>query len=142
MADKAIIGYGATFERGTGSPLAFTEVARVVELGAPNISRDAVETTHLKSTSRYKEFIAGMRDGGEVSLTIVYNPENATHTSLKTDFDSNELGEYRVTIPSDTNYEWTFQGLITSMETPLPMDDKVTQAITIKVTGVVTFASA
>ena len=137
--DKEIIGHGTTFERGTGSPLSYTEIARVTEISPPSLSRDPVDVTHLKSTDRWKEFIAGMRDGGEVSLTLVYNPENSTQDLLMDDFNSNDRQDYRVKFPNDQAHAWDFEGIVTAIETAVPMEDKVSQTITIKVSGKPTF---
>lgn len=143
MADTAFIGYGSTFERGVGSPTpVWTELARVTEINAPSLSRETADVTHLKSTDRYREFIGAMRDGGEVSFTLIYNPANTTHQSLMTDFEGNVAVDYRITFSDDDAYRWTFQGFITGLETPIAMEDKVSQSVTIKITGKPTLAAS
>jgi hypothetical protein len=139
--DKAFIGYGTTFERGSGSPLGYDEIARVSEITPPGVSRDAVDVTHLKSADRYKEFISGMRDGGEVTFTIIYNPEETTHALLEGDLADDELHPYRVKFPNDLAHAWDFNGFITGFKPAAPMADKVTAAVTVRISGKPTFAA-
>ncbi|ULQ45872.1 phage tail tube protein [Flagellatimonas centrodinii] len=142
MADTAFIGYGSIFERGVGSPLVYAEIARVTEINPPSLSRETSDVTHLKSTDRYKEFIGAMRDAGEVSFTLIYNPANTTHQSLMTDYEANAAVDYRITFSDDDTWQWSFKGFVTGLETPITMEDKVTQSITIKITGKPTLAAS
>ena len=58
MAD---IGYDSSFGIYDGTS-AYDLVAEVTASQVPGFTRDTVETTHLKSTDAYQEFIAGLKD--------------------------------------------------------------------------------
>ena len=68
MASGAISGIGAIFQRWSGSSwVAFAEVNSITP---PNPTRETIDVTSLDSSDGYKEFIASIRDGGTVSLSM------------------------------------------------------------------------
>ena len=71
----AQIAYGATFGIWNGS--AYVNVAEITNVSPPQYSRDAVETTHMLSTNKYRTFIPGLLDAGEASLTLNYDASAA-----------------------------------------------------------------
>lgn len=131
----AEIGYGVVMERGDGgSPESWTKIGEVTDPDFPTLSRDAVEATHTESTSRYREFISGLRDGGELSPTLHLDTGATAYDDLITDYESDATVHYRVKSP-DGNEAWDFQGLITNIEHDVPLDDRMTVTVTFKVSG-------
>jgi hypothetical protein len=57
----------------------FTELAQVKDISGPSMSRDTIDVTNHQSPSGFAEFLAGLADGGEVTFTIEYDPEDPTH---------------------------------------------------------------
>lgn len=112
-------------------------IFEVVDLGGPSLSRDAVEKTHHKSPNRWREFIKGLKDGGEISITIQYDPQNATHAysaGLLADFANDTSNPtYSVVFPDGTT--WTLPGFVTGFEPAPELDDMFTADVTIKVAG-------
>jgi hypothetical protein len=82
------------------------------------------------------EFIGGLKDGGEISLDINYDPDESTH-DLDDDFDDTEARNYRIVILPDTadEHTWTIKGIMTKLGDEFPYDDKMARSMTIKVTG-------
>ncbi|HKJ75399.1 MAG TPA: phage tail tube protein [Alphaproteobacteria bacterium] len=131
----AQIGHGIAIERGdSASPETWTSIGNITDPDYPTLSRDAVETTHTQSTSKYREFIGGLRDGGEVAPTIELDPGDTTYSSLVSDFESDSAVHYRVKSP-DEGEAWDFMGLITNMEHDVSIDDENTVTVTFKITG-------
>lgn len=134
MAD-ADIGHGIVLQRGDGgSPTeTFTTICEVREPGLPMLARDSVERTHTASTDRYKEFIPGERDGGEVSMTAVYDPGDSGITALYGDFNDDTIHNYKAVKSGE--WEWAFSGFLTGMEPSTPRADLSEITLTFKVTG-------
>ena len=75
MTTNARIGYGTLFQTGNGAvPEVFTTLAEVTNITPPKMSRDTVDATHEESPGAWREFIAGLKDGGDVSLDLNFIP--------------------------------------------------------------------
>jgi predicted secreted protein len=96
MPSAAISGVGTHFQRATAdtSDPTFASIAEVNSISGPSLSRDTIDVTSLDSTSGYREFIGGFRDGGEVSLEMNFTKDG--FTDMKTDFESASLWDYRI----------------------------------------------
>lgn len=135
MAIEPSIGYGADFQRsddGTSGGT-FATVGQIIDLTPPSISRDAVETTHMASTERWREFIGGLKDAGEASIEINFDPGDATAASFLTDINTNTAGYYKIVFPDTTS--WGFAAIATGFEPGAPIDDRMTATFTVKLTG-------
>ena len=130
----AQIGYGASFNRGDGnSPTVYNSIGEVLSINGPGMGRDPVETTHMTSTERWRTFIGGLKDGGEVSLDLNFDPGAAANTSLLSDLNTNTAQDYQVAW-SDGSL-WTFSALLTAYEPTAPIDDRMTATATFKISG-------
>ena len=109
----------------------------VTSISAPSVSISTIEATDLDST--WKTFIAGLRDGGDVTFELNYNPSGADHQALLADIGG---GGKDFTITWSDLKTTTGNGIITSFTTTAGMDDKLTASVTLKVTGAVTFPVA
>jgi len=138
MAEStAFDGYGIIFGIGDGtSSESFVDVAEIIDVSGPGFSRDTIDVSHSGSPNHYREFIAGFKDGGEVTLTM--NMTQADYTSFLAKFDSDAANNFKITIP-DSNFTTLptilFSGIVTGVETEYSIEDKVTANVTIKVTG-------
>lgn len=148
MSD-AIDGTGVILKLGDGATPTevFTAVAELVDINGPGIKRDARETTHHQSTDKFREFKPGLKDGGEVGLTVNLLPGNATHGTasggLLESINDDELHNWKVVLPEDdagATYDWSFAGFLTSFDVKYPKGDNMTADITIKVSGKPTLA--
>lgn len=130
-ASNAKIGLGARFGI-LGSGGAYAYIAEVVSVTPPGWTRDAVDVTHLGSDDGAKEFIAGLVDGGEASITINYlpgatGPLMAAFTAARDDF--------RVLFPGGA-VAIDFAGVVTGFEIgDLAAGDKISATFTVKPSG-------
>lgn len=125
----ATIGYGALF--GIFNGTTYVAVAELLKVTPPQYSRDAVETTHMQSTGRYREFIPGMLNGGEVTLEISFTPSAAD--VILAALENNSLGSFRITHQSGITV--TFSAVPTNYNPGLTIDDRNTASVTLKVSG-------
>jgi len=129
--------FGTLFKRGDGgSPEMFTTIANVTSISGPSRSRETIDVTAHDSEDGWMEFIGGLKDGGEVSLEINYDPGEATH-DLDDDFDDVDPRNYQIVILPDTEdeYTWTFGGVLTELSDEFPYDDKMSRSMTVKISG-------
>jgi predicted secreted protein len=135
MTTEAMIGHGSDFQRSSDgtSGGAFATVGEVLDITPPSLAKDAVDATHMASPDRWREFIAGLKDGGEVSLELSFIPGNASTTAALSDINSNSAGYYKIVFPDAT--EWGFAAIATGFEAGDPLDDKMTATLTYKLTG-------
>lgn len=114
-------------------------IGQVRDISGPGLSRDAIEVTSRDSTSIWREFIKGLKDGGEVGFDIVFDPDLATHASatgiLKDLTDDSTIASWIVTFPDTTPTTWTFDGILTAFEPKMPMDGELSADVTVKVSG-------
>lgn len=136
------IGHGSLFEVNdtTQSPDAWVKVAEVVNITPPNFSRDAVDATHTESEDGWREFIPGLKDGGEVSVEMNFIP-GAASTDLILDLFNRDTGSFRITFPDSPATVWTFDAFITGFEPEAPLEDKMSATATFKLSGKPSFLS-
>lgn len=143
---QTLIGYGIHLARGDGaSPEVFTDIAELADLSPPAMAKDSVEATHTDSTDGFREFIPGLKDGGEFTATVNLLPGNATQHNASDGALNDYINEttarnWRITFPGSPAAKWTFKAFITGFDANTPMDDKMTFDITFKVSGAPTIA--
>lgn len=129
MSTSATIGSGAIFKIGT------TPVAEIIGITPPELTQDAVEATHMDSTSR--EYIPGLKDGGEIGLEFNYTAGGyAAMLALRTAGVA-----AAVSIEAPTGDVWAASAILTALGAEIPIDDRMTGSATLKVTGDVTFTA-
>jgi len=134
MSD-AISGIGTTFSRWDSSSAVadWVALAEVNSISGPSMSRETIDVTSLDSTGGYREIIAALRDGGDVSLSM--NFTRANYALMKTDFESNTLQNYQIALPDDDNTCIEFTALVMELPLNITVEDKVTMDVTMHVSG-------
>lgn len=131
--------FGTQFKRETNTPGTYATIANITDISGPSRSREAIEVTAHDSPNQYREFVKGLKDGGEVELTLNYSPavSGAGHGLLDDDFEEDALRNYRVVVlPGEANQvTWTFSALITDLGDEFPHDDKMERTATFKISG-------
>jgi hypothetical protein len=99
---EARIGWGGELHLSTDNTEAnLVELSEVRSVDFPTIEVDEHEVTHLKSPDRYKEYIAGLKDGGEFTATLNYDPGSATDLLL-TAATCDTTRKAKIVIPDDS----------------------------------------
>jgi predicted secreted protein len=133
-ASSAVSGYRSILARVT------TPVPEVRSLTGPGASRDSIEVTHLSSDSAWKEFIAGMKDGGTVQATINWLSSDATHVQLAADFAAGTKVAWTID-PSGVSADViSFSAFVLNFDLSFTTSDAATLTLTLKITGAVTYA--
>lgn len=127
-------GFGVQLNRGDGAdPEVFTTIADVTSLTPPGLSRETLDVTSHDSPDGWMEFLGGLKDPGEVSADVNYQP--GAHDDLVADFEDTAPRNYQIVFPDQGATTWTFPAILTAFEPETPYDDKATASLTWKVSG-------
>jgi hypothetical protein len=134
---SARIGFGTTLvDKGTAGSSTNT-IAKITDIAVGGLSLATVDATHMGSTDRFQEFIAGLRDAGEVTLTVQSDPVNSGSADgwhhLKDAYEDNAAHIFWLTLPNGTRF--TYTALTTNLAIPVPLGDKIVTNVTHKITG-------
>lgn len=125
-------GFGTLLKRGDGAdPEVFTTIAGLSSITGPGLERETLDVTAHDSPDAYREFLGGIKDPGEVSVEVNYDP--SVHDVFVDDFDDLNPRNYQITWPDGT--VWDIAAFITAFEPTAPFDDKLSATATFKVTG-------
>ena len=118
---------------GDGTTIAFASSGwsgEIVSISGPGGSRSAIDTSHLGS-SGWKTFLAsGLVDGGEVSITIQYDPSTVIPITA--------VAETITIDPAGTGATLAFSGFLISASHSFEIDEIMQAEISIKVSGAIT----
>lgn len=90
-------GIGVLMKVGTGvSPEVFLTVANCTQVSAGGRTLNMIDATHLDSPDFYQEFIPGLKSSDEVTFTLQWNPDIASHTELGEILELRELRTFQV----------------------------------------------
>lgn len=83
MTTKATSGVGVKIQIGDAAePEVFTTIAEITDFNGPNETSPSIDVSNFDSEAR--EFIAGLKDGGEVTFSCNFVGSNAQQQALRT----------------------------------------------------------
>jgi hypothetical protein len=132
---EARLGYGTKLLMGDGgSPEEFAEMGEVGDFEEGD-SIELVEVTNHQSPNNRREYIAGLKDGAEMSFPVNYIPADPTHdrsTGIR-----GKIGEvvtWRIEAPGETEgYE--FYALVMGITRSFPVQGVMQMTVNLKKTG-------
>ena len=111
-------------------------VAKLLNIDPPEMSREDIDATNHDSPDEFREFIPGLKNGGEVPLEGHLIPGNETQKSLLAALDVNEPEQWVIEFPTNPKMTVTFMGYVKAFKAgAAPVDGLLTFTSTIKVTG-------
>lgn len=139
MALTKRIGYGTVIAFGDssdGTSSSWTEVAYVKNATRGGGGANDVDETCLDSTSRFRDFQRGLVDGGTLDFTMAWDSTNTSHKKLGTLYRTGDRKWWFIQYPSTTTQPvQKFRGYVQNIGDEIPLDDLITQPVTIKVSG-------
>jgi len=138
MSSSATIAFGSVFKY-EGPPE--VEVAELTNIGGIGLTADTIEVTSHDSTSRFREFLQGLRDGGEFSVEGNSVPGGTGQARIYSHYLSDTSGGAQdVVIALNDDSYWLASCIVTNYQpADAPHDGKMSFAATFKITGVPTF---
>ena len=129
MAGYSAFGSWFCFTTSTGNA-----VANVTNISGPGISVDTIDVSAHDSADAFREFAAGVADGGEISLEG--NLVSATAGNvIMTELTGRKSTTCTIIFSTQVNAFWKFSGIVTGFETDAPFDGKLGFSASVKVTG-------
>lgn len=135
MSANALESQGMQIKRGGGgSPETFTVIPEVKSFSGPGGAASVIDVSDLSSTAKEKRM--GLRDEGQLSLTLNYLPDNAVHDGLRTDRANRTLRNFKIvftdTSPATT---WSFAAYVTGLSISGGVDNVVEANVTLELSG-------
>ncbi len=135
-------GYGTVLKVHEGTNVAYTTIGNITSISGPDQSRDSIDISTMDSTNKFREFLPGMIDAGELTAELNYDSSSGgVASSLDTLARSTATNLNWVIEFNDGETPSSFEcaGHITRLGYAIPFDDKVTQSVTIKLSGEPTY---
>ena len=127
-----IDGFGTELRRGDGgTPEIFTAIGNVGNFSGPNMERDTYDVTAHDSPNKFRQFIGGLINGGEVSAECHYDPDK--HDQFVADFENPETITYEMESP--VGEVWTFEALLKGFDRESPVDGQMSATLSWQVSG-------
>ena len=134
MPSAAIIGHTTSLKysdaSNTTAATSFTAVSEIKSITVPSPEVTDVDVTNLESASYTKEFIAGLIDPGEVTMTLSYGKTQtaAIYARLRS------TKWWTITAPDAST--WLFEGYVKGFgQEQIESESEITNTCTIKVTS-------
>lgn len=122
---------------GTNGTEAFTTVDGVRSLSGPQLALDTIDVTHHTSASGYRQIIPSFKSAGDVTFDLIYDPADAQHDGLLTDFENRTRRNFQLIFPNTGTMTYSFAGYIGGGEISAPIDNALTLGMKISIDGAV-----
>lgn len=111
-------------------------VAEITEIGEVSVTADDIDVTNYDSDDEYKEYVQGLRDGGEITISgnFIVNDANG-QLGLKADFEAGTVQSFELAFPNAAASSWEFSAIVTGFGETQPIGDKIGFTATMRVTG-------
>ena len=134
-----------TTDPSTGDPTSgFTTIKEVQDFDGPGLTAGDQEVTAHGQDEAVQQWIIGLKDYGEVSFDINWDPGDSTHdgtNGLLADYKNRVNFRDYVIVPASDPGDYShcifFQGYVKGFEPSQPVAGVQTASITIKVTGTI-----
>lgn len=139
MASAAVAGPGWLLQHSALGAGVYTTITEVKDIKGPAQALETDEITNQSSPNQYKEFIATLLDGGEVTFQCVLVPGDATQGSvagLLSWMQSRGLQDWKLVPPSPYAADYlTWSAYVTKWDTGEPVGKHATLDVTLRITG-------
>jgi predicted secreted protein len=114
----------------------YRKVLELTNITGPSQSRDVIEVSSHDSANGFKEYIAGLIDGGEISIEGNFiASDSAGQITFHTDLQAGTSRTVWIVTPMADGSSLTFTALGSGFEDSFPYNDKIGVSGALKVTG-------
>jgi predicted secreted protein len=151
MAGHAGLGTVLTMSTGALTSTSYNPAGPAIVIGdltnisGPSMSADQIDVSSHGSTGIFREFVAGFKDAGEISLEGNLTASGGADDLLDA-FKDRRTRNFHINFPvptatSTARLRWQLAGTVSGVETAVPYDDKVSFSASIRLTGVPTLTT-
>jgi len=127
-----IAGFTTIFKYAAG-----TVIGKLTSIGGFKFKSEVIDITSHQSSSGWREFIAGLKDGGEIPLEGHFIQDDAGQLALFGHLGG-AVQSFVVVFPDLS--QWAFDGIVTGVECGKgDLKDQIPFAATVKLTGIPVF---
>lgn len=142
---EASTGYAGEVWLSTDATAAnLAELVQVVSFSLPSDTSERVETTHLKSPNRRREYTSGMIDGGELEVTLNFRPGTDTDLLIEAALAAGDERAARFNVPELGVPAYTYDTTVVVIgydKGEVTADGKMEATVTMAVSGAITGAA-
>jgi len=114
----------------------YHKVLEIASLSGPSQSRDTIDLTSHDSVGSFKEYVASVIDGGEISIEGNFIKGDANgQIKFHTDLQAGTKRSCFIVMPMAVGGAWSFEAIASGFETAYPYEEKIGVSGTLKVTG-------
>lgn len=114
----------------------FDRIGGVQELGGIELTAETTENTPYGSDqSDYRGYDYGLKDGGEVSVTIRYDSANTKAQALADAYHNSTKPKIALKFPASIGKQFEATVLVTNLGIPMEKGNQTDRTFTLKVTG-------
>ena len=131
-ASSAVAGKGTILEW-NASP-----VVELTSISGPTETMDTIDVTSHDSDDAYREFVAGIKDGGDISFEGNFIKGDVDgQIAMHTDFQAGTKRAWVIKMPGwvPGSPQIAGNGYVTAFSMSYPYEDKISVSGTIKITG-------
>lgn len=110
-------------------------VGGLTSIGGIEISAENHDVTALDNTTGYKEYLAGFKDGGEVSVEGFLDGADEGQEAMYTALNDAEEHTFAIVFPQKIGKTWNFKGVVTKFATSVAVGDAIKFSGAVKVSG-------
>ena len=122
---------------GTTISVGGTAIGGVTSISRSGADRNFPDITTHDSSGGYKEYAAGLKEGGTCEISGMFDNANAGQDLLRTGSDA--VQAVIITLPSAATI--SFSAYIQPPGEDIPLDDAVTFTASLKITGAITYGA-
>lgn len=114
------------------------ELVQVVSYALPSDEAETVETTHLKSPGRRREYTQGMIEGGEVEVVLNFRPGSDTDLAIEAAMRAGDPRAVLFVVPElgIPTYQYGTLAIVSAYDKgEVAADGKLEATLTLRLTG-------
>ena len=115
------------------SPTTWVKITNVVDINGPGGQASVLDQSNLDSTAREKKM--GLPDEGQLTFTLNYDPDDASHQAMISRRAARTRTEFKVTYTDATPTVKVFQGYVLGFVISVGVDQLVKAAVTVEIDG-------
>lgn len=114
----------------------YHKVLEITNISGPSQSRDTIDLTSHDSPLAFKEYVAGLIDGGEISIEGHFIKGDANgQIKFHTDMQGGTKRSCFIVMPMAVGGAWSFEAIATGFEGSFPYDSGIGVSGSLKITG-------